>query len=427
MRRLLLAVLGLALSAGCNGQMTEGPQPLPEDEARKHEAPRMDGSCAAQRAKSVSWSVPLEARDLALHTDLRIVEDPCGNVVVTWGQIREADSVDPFVAYGVVVRLFRDGLADWGLGVLGGRSHLRPFANPSLVSDQFGNILLLAEHWLQVFTAAGGIHPTMPLGGIGPGGTGIVELSSGWLIQSTVLRLLSLPSGRILLERPETNHTSPQRHSFLHVGSDRVLWNQVVNGMDQHDGIFHGTNFYVFERGPEGTTSLFSKALYEPTLYAEAALLASDGNHVFMGSTYYKANSITLERIECSESVLIDIRDEAWKPDPLGFCGAIEAMALVDGSLFSLWSVPVEPLDPEYHPFEAVPFLMRHDLDGRETGRFDLESIIGRTHQDGTGALDMAITGDGKAAIVGILNGGPWNGRFYLYPSTATVARVPLE
>lgn len=115
------------------------------------------------------------------------------------------------------------------------------------------------------------------------------------------------------------------------------------------------------------------------------------------------------------------------KPEPLGFCGAIEAITLVDGSLFSLWSVPLEPLDSAVHPFEATPVLLRHDLDGRETGRFELEELIGRTHQDGTGALDMAITDGGKAAIVGILNGGPWNGRFYLSPSTATVARVPLD
>ncbi|OQX68323.1 MAG: hypothetical protein B6A08_10505 [Sorangiineae bacterium NIC37A_2] len=299
--------------------------------------------------------------------------------------------------------------------------------NPSLAIDQFGNTLILTQSWLQVFTAAGEIHPTMPLAGLGPGGTGLVEISSGWLVEGPIMRVLALPSGTILFERPETNHSFLERHSFLHVGEDRVVWNQVANGVDQHEDIFYGTNFYVFERTPERVTSLFSLALSKPGIYADAALLASDGERILMGSTYYIADPITLEHIECSESVLIDIRDQNWKPDPLGFCGAIEAMALVDGSLFSLWSVPVDPLDPEYHPFEAVPILMRHDLDGRETGRFELESIIGRTHQDGTGALDMAITDDGKAAIVGILNGGPWNGRFYLYPSTATVARVPLD
>src|SRR5690606_4306092 len=142
---------------------------------------------------------------------------------------------------------------------------------------------------------------------------------------------------------------------------------------------------------------------------------------------YYVADPATHERIECSESVLIDIRDENWKPEPLGFCGAIEAMALVDGSLFSLWSVPVDPLDPEYHPFEAGPIFMRIDLDGREAGRIELYSIIGRSHQDRTRVLDLAITADGRAATVGTLNGGTWAARFYVYRSTATVASVTLE
>ncbi len=421
-----LIAFSLALGAGCNGQTTEGLQPLPEDDARKHEAPGADGKCRDLRAGAPSWMRSFEARDLDSHSDLRIAEDPCGNAIATWTENSLEDYIDPFAAYATFVRLFRDGSTDWWMSTLGVRLRLAPAANPSMAIDRFGNIVFLTESWLQVFTAAGELHPTMPLSGIGPGGTGIAELSSGWLVEATTLRLLALPSGRALMEHPWTN-ASLQRHSFMHVGDDRILWNQLFNGMDQHEGRFHGTEIYVFERAAEDVTSLYSISLYNPALYADAALLASDGKRIFMGSTYYAPDPVTLERIECSESVLIDIRDENWKPEPLGFCGAIEAMALVDGSLFSLWSVPVDPLDPEYHPFEAVPILMRHDLDGRETGRFELESIIGRTHQDGTGALDMAITDDGKAAIVGILNGGPWNGRFYLYPSTATVARVPLD
>ncbi len=427
MRRLLFAVLGLALSAGCNGQTTEGLQPLPEDQAKKHEAPRANGACDEVRETLPQWATLLEARDLDSHSDLRLAVDPCGNVAVTWGQVREVDTLDPFSAHGAVARLFRDGSMDWVHGRAGSTSHLAPYIAPHLLIDRFGNVVLLTQNWLQALTAAGNLHPQMPAAGLGPGGTGIAELSSGWLVQGRVLRLLALPSGRTLFEAPEVSHPAPQRHSFLHVGEDRVIGSQVFNGMNQYDGEFHGTNFYVFERTHEGSKPLYSNSLHSPTLYAEAALLASDGDRIFMGSTYYVADPITLDRIECSESVLIDIRNEAWKPEPLGFCGAIEAMALVNGSLFSLWSVPVEPLDPEYHPFEAVPVLMRHDQDGRETGRFELEELIGRTHQDGTGALDMAITDGGKAAIVGILNGGPWNGRFYLSPSTATVARVSLD
>jgi hypothetical protein len=419
-----LIAFSLALGAGCNGQTTEGLQPLPEDEAKKHEAPRADGRCSGLRSAPESWVASLEAHDLDARTELRLARDPCGNVALTWAE----NYLELTLALqNILVRLFSDGGRDWNLYLLGGPWYLSSVSKPTLAVDEFGNIIFLTESWLQVFTAAGQVHQNLPLGGVGPGGTNVVKGSEGWIVEARGFREIRLPSNEIVEAIPVGNTVSTSRTSLLFSLPDTLTWSETADGMGPEKESFYGTTIYVFRRNAAGSSAVFSWSPYDPDLYAEAALLAADGERTFLGSTYYVADPMTLERIECSESVLIDIRDENWKPEPLGFCGAIEAMALVDGSLFSLWSVPVDPLDPEYHPFEAVPILMRHDLDGRETGRFELESIIGRTHQDGTGALDMAITDDGKAAIVGILNGGPWNGRFYLYPSTATVARVPLD
>jgi len=415
MRRLLLAVLGLALSAGCNGQMTEGLQPLPEDEARKHEAPRADGRCRALRERPESWVSAVEFGALEKRETFRLEIDPCGNTLLAaTSQIGNVERLHS----PRVTRLFSDGELDWNASPTWGET----VWSFDMAVDQYGNVVVLTESSLFVVTASGELHDGIPKAGLPLNGHLIRQTPGGWAINGS--KLVQLPSGTLL-----AGADTPWGRS----GDDR--WDQVIllGGESEiaiinqpFDGRSYTGSELLVSSSAEGHL-IFIHAPEDPSFYAETALLAADSERTFLGSTYYVADPATLERIECSESVLIDIRDEAWKPDPLGFCGAIEAMALVDGSLFSLWSVPVEPLDPEYHPFEAVPILMRHDLDGRETGRFDLESIIGRTHQDGTGALDMAITDDGKAAIVGILSGGPWSGRFYLSPSTATVARVSLD
>jgi hypothetical protein len=407
-----LIAFSLALGGGCNGQTTEGLQPLPEDEARKHEAPGADGRCAASRETETSWVSRSSARHLAFREEVRVKLDLCGNVVLGLSSHQE----DWGHRHSILVRrFFRDGESDWTAWL--------PIAlRFDMQLDEFGNVLTLSESWLTVLRASGEPHPHVPPEGHPLGGRTLRQLSFGWLIQLD--RVVSLPSGQILEGRGYWGMSdSADRLDVAVMDDDRRLTTTMNQNFDTDR--FTGSEILVIEF-PAGKVQ-FIHAPEDPSFYAETALLAADSQRAFLGSTYYVADPATHERIECSESVLIDIRDENWRPEPLGFCGAIEAMALVDGSLFSLWSVPVEPLDPEYHPFEAVPILMRHDLDGRETGRFELESIIGRTHQDGTGALDMAITDDGKAAIVGILNGGPWNGRFYLSPSTATVARVPLD
>ena len=407
-----LIAFSLALGAGCNGQTTEGLQPLPEDEAKKHEAPGADGTCVATRTSDDAWISSFNAVQLGSREQIRVKLDPCGNVVAGFSSYRGDSSEGHFVRLS---RIFLDGMTDW-------TAWLPTALRFDMQLDEFGNVLTLSESWLTVRRASGEPHPHVPPEGHPLGGRTLRQLSFGWLIQLD--RVVSLPSGRILEGSGYWGVTSLiDRLDVAITDDDRRLTTRFNQNFDTDR--FTGSEILVIEF-PAGKVQ-FIHAPEDPSFYAETALLAADSQRAFLGSTYYIADPATHERIECSESVLIDIRDENWKPEPLGFCGAIEAMALVDGSLFSLWSVPVEPLDPEYHPFEAVPILMRHDLDGRETGRFELESIIGRTHQDGTGALDMAITDDGKAAIVGILNGGPWNGRFYLYPSTATVARVPLE
>ena len=407
-----LIAFSLALGAGCNGQTTEGLQPLPEDEAKKHEAPGADGTCVATRTSDDAWISSFNAVQLGSREQVRVKLDPCGNVVVGFSSYRGDSGDGHFVRLS---RLFLNGMTDWTAWL--------PIAlRFDMQLDEFGNVLTLSESWLTVNRASGNPHPNIPPEGLPLGGETLRQLSFGWLIGWD--RVVSLPSGRVLEGRGYWGVTSLiDRLDVAITDDDRRLTTRFNQNFDTDR--FTGSEILVIEF-PVGKVQ-FVYAPEDPSFYAETALLAADSQRAFLGSTYYDADPATHERIECSESVLIDIRDENWKPEPLGFCGAIEAMALVDGSLFSLWSVPVDPLDPEYHPFEAVPILMRHDLDGRETGRFELESIIGRTHQDGTGALDMAITDDGKAAIVGILNGGPWNGRFYLYPSTATVARVPLE
>ena len=406
-----LIAFSLALGAGCNGQTTEGLQPLPEDEAKKHEAPGADGTCTAIRETDTAWISTFSARHLGLREEAHMKLDPCGNAVFGFSSYQEDSDHGHSVR---LYRVFRDGATDW-------TAWLPTALRFDLQVDQYGNVLTLSESWLIVRRASGEPHPNIPPEGHPLGGRALRQLSFGWLIQPD--RIVSLPSGQILEGRGYWGiHKFIGREDVVVMADDARLVSVISQPFDTDR--FTGSEILVIEFPGEVQ---FVHAPEDPSFYAETALLAADSQRAFLGSTYYVADPATHERIECSESVLIDIRDENWKPEPLGFCGAIEAMALVDGSLFSLWSVPVEPLDPEYHPFEAVPILMRHDLDGRETGRFELESIIGRTHQDGTGALDMAITDDGKAAIVGILNGGPWNGRFYLYPSTATVARVPLE
>jgi hypothetical protein len=409
-----LIAFSLALGAGCNGQTTEGLQPLPEDEAKKHEAPGADGTCVATRTTDDAWSSSFKTVQLGSREQVRVKLDPCSNIALGFTSYQEDSDHGHSVR---LYRVFRNGATDW-------TAWLPTALRFDMQVDEFGNIINLSESWLTVLTASGEPHLGVPSEGHPLGGSYLRQLSGNWLIGWD--RVVSLPSGRVLEGRGYWgNSRQIDRLDVAIVEDDQRLLTTINQNFDFNAGIFTGSQILVIEF--PGAKVQFIHAPEDPSFYAETALLAADSQRAFLGSTYYVADPATHERIECSESVLIDIRDENWRPEPLGFCGAIEAMALVDGSLFSLWSVPVEPLDPEYHPFEAVPILMRHDLDGRETGRFELESIIGRTHQDGTGALDMAITDDGKAAIVGILNGGPWNGRFYLYPSTATVARVPLE
>jgi hypothetical protein len=407
-----LIAFSLALGAGCNGQTTEGLQPLPEDEAKKHEAPGADGTCTAIRKTDTAWISRFNARHLGAREEARLKLDPCGNIALGFTSYQEDSDHGHSVR---LYRVFRDGATDW-------TAWLPTALRFDLQVEQYGNILTLSESWLMVNRASGNPHPNIPPEGLPLGGETLRQLSFGWLIGRRTI--VSLPSGRGIEGSDYWGiNKFISQEDVVVIDDDARLVSVISQPFDTDR--FTGSEILVIEF-PVGKVQ-FVHAPEDPSFYAETALLAADSQRAFLGSTYYVADPATHERIECSESVLIDIRDENWKPEPLGFCGAIEAMALVDGSLFSLWSVPVDPLDPEYHPFEAVPILMRHDLDGRETGRFELESIIGRTHQDGTGALDMAITDDGKAAIVGILNGGPWNGRFYLYPSTATVARVPLE
>jgi hypothetical protein len=166
----------------------------------------------------------------------------------------------------------------------------------------------------------------------------------------------------------------------------------------------------------------------DPTFYAETALLAIKDRSRYLGTTAYNADPATHIRISCRESMLIDIDDPEWKPSELGFCGALEAIELGDdGSLYSLWTVPVETLDAAVHPFEAEATLVRHDPEGTETGRWVLTDTFGRLAQDGSGEMDMKLVDGGQRAIIGALVGGPWNGRFFTRPSNAIVARVPLE
>jgi len=267
----------------------------------------------------------------------------------------------------------------------------------------------------------------MPPQGLGPGGFGLAQADGDFWIEANVTRLISLPSGQtVFASNDKVGHSNFGRHSFLAIESGAQIWSYLSQNLDFHSGQFYGTNLLVMMTGNEFGT-VFHTELVGAANFAEAALLATNGKRTFLGSTYYVADPMTLERIECSESVLIDIDNENWKPDAPNFCGAIEAFALAGDSLFSLWSVPVASENPDQHPFEATPILLRHDLEGRETGRFELEDTIGRTHQDGTGALDMVVTNDGKTAIIGILSGGPWNGRYYTYPSSVTVAKVLLD
>lgn len=412
MRNLSPIIGALALGVACNGQTSEGLQPLPDDEAEKHQAPKPDGTCPASRSAEESWVSSVSARTLGSREQIRVKLDPCDNVVFGFSSYQgDSDQGHSLI----LSRLFSSGDSDWN-------AWLPTALRFDMQVDEHGNAVTLSESWMAVTTASGVPHPNTPAEGLPLGGPTLRQLSFGWLIRTD--RIVLLPSGEVVEGKGYWGINKPLSHEDVAVlGDDTRIATSVSQPFDA--GAFTGSEIFIAEF-PAGK-ALFIYAPEDPSFYAETALLAASRDRTFLSSTYYIADPVTHERIECSESVLIDIKDENWKPDPLGFCGAIEAIALVEGSLFSLWSVPVEPLDPEYHPFEAVPILMRHDLDGHETGRFELESVIGRTHQDGTGALDMAITDDGSAAIVGILNGGPWSGRFYLYPSTATVARVPFD
>src|SRR5690606_28629980 len=96
-----LIAFSLALGGGCNGQTTEGLQPLPEDEAKKHEAPGADGTCVATRTTDDAWSSSFNAIQLGSREQIRVKLDPCGNIALGFTSYQEDSD------HGHSVRLYR--------------------------------------------------------------------------------------------------------------------------------------------------------------------------------------------------------------------------------------------------------------------------------------------------------------------------------
>jgi hypothetical protein len=418
------AALGLAMALGplgC-GKSVDRLQPLSDEDADKHEAPRADGTCHA-RAEVSEWKSSTHATGVRARENVRLKLDPCGNTIVITSLYIER----PFL-YGA--RHFRDGAKDEGF-LLRLADDIEHFG---LAVDTFGNVIVISEGFLQVVTAAGRMHAGIPDWGAPVGGDFIVAgPDETWLTSGARRALITLPSGGRLWETPWGMNGLDQRTSMVRWKDDSILYSRIISKIPFEEGTVLSVSSHSLYDPAENARLLFkldNTLSDDPTWYAETALLAVDEKRSrrYLGTTVYNAEPDTHIRVSCRESLLIDIDDEAWKPEGLGFCGALEALELGDdGSLYSLWTVPVETLDAEVHPFEAEATLVRHDPDGQETGRWVLTDTFGRLAQDGSGAMDMKLVDGGKGAIIGALVGGPWNGRFFTHPSNLVVARVPLD
>jgi hypothetical protein len=418
-----LCLLISAVTLLACGKAVDRLQPLSDEEADKYEAPRADGTCHAREATE-SWLFPGRIALLQARENLRLALDPCGNTVVIASYFSEYEQ-----AMGGY-RLFRDGTRQTGFGA--GDIGANVF---DLELDRYGNVLVISPSWLQVVTPAGQLHPGVSALGVPVTGENICSgPDDTWFVRGRRTVLVSLPSGDVLWERRGGISDGNKRVSLMLWRDNLVLYSTVGEIIPWAEGEPNGVAASVYSRSaldPDAEPHLWfnlTGAEDDDTFYAETALLAVKDERRYLGTTVYNAEPATHIRVSCRESMLFDIDDTEWKPDALGFCGALEALELGDdGSLYSLWTVPVETLDASVHPFEAEATLVRHDPDGAETGRWVLTDTFGRLAQDGSGAMDMKLVDGGKGAIIGALVGGPWNGRFFSYPSSLVVARVPLE
>jgi hypothetical protein len=416
----LVAALWLC---GC-GKSVDRLQPLSDEEADKYEAPRADGTCLARKEMN-SWVNAVEVGVLRVRENLRLALDSCVNAVA----VASLHGGGPFI-YGV--RLFRDGSKD--------ENFFLKLANDierfGLTIDKYGNVIVISESGLQVVTAAGRMHVGISERGVPLTGDFVFAgPDDTWVVSGQWRGLATLPSGDMLWETPWAMNRVDQRTSVVVWQEATVLYSRVNEpspfssrneegasvGVYSHS-IYGADEDWTFWYGTNDTLES------DPTWYADTALLAADDSQKYLGTTSYSVDPDSRVRISCRESMIINIDDPNWKPSELGFCGALEAIELGDdGSLYSLWTVPVETLDAEVHPFEAEATLVRHDAEGTETGRWVLTETFGRLAQDGSGAMDMKLVDGGKGAIIGALVGGPWNGRFFTHPSNVIVARIPLE
>jgi hypothetical protein len=421
----LCLLVSAATLLGC-GKSVDRLQPLSDDEADQHEAPHADGSCKA-RAATDAWVWSSSPYLLRERENIRVVVDPCGNTIVASSQHGTTSPVT------IGTRLYRDGAKDenYSLPNYQGAQHF------DLEVDEYGNALVLSDRWLQVVTAAGRMHAGIPDSGLGVTGDSIARLSEDvWLVDGIAWAGVSLPSGDQLWTAKGDGWIEPYQRTTLMVPTPgEIIATVIGEAFASGSTDLNATSVYYvmdsvlnpefFERSPDFWG--VARDPYDLSYYAETALLAVNSEQRYLGTTAYTADPATHIRITCRESMLINIDDEEWKPDPLDFCGALEALELGDdGSLYSLWTVPVETLDAAVHPFEAEATLVRHDPAGAETGRWVLTDTFGRLAQDGSGAMDMKLVDGGQGAIIGALVGGPWNGRFFTDPSLV-VARVPLE
>src|SRR5688572_13589230 len=108
--RLTQAALLLLMVSHCSGQTEDALQPLPDELAREHEAPLADGSCPELRDEPESWTTSQTTGDIEPRNNLRMVLDPCGNVLLAWEADLKGEAWGSFV---VLTRFFRDGKRDW--------------------------------------------------------------------------------------------------------------------------------------------------------------------------------------------------------------------------------------------------------------------------------------------------------------------------
>lgn len=405
-----LQVFVLLVVLGCGGKTeTDGESfnenrafaGMSDEERRVHRSPDRTGRCPSTEDHVREWSTDLQADGLD-DEYVQLAQDPCGNVIVSWNEYGSGEGEGN--AYPMLARLFADGDVDWELPLLDPTITSRKDTRiRDLKADEFGNILVLTNRSLQMFTPSGSVHPAMPSGGdLIEGGKLLRGVPEGWLVVAEGLGAYALPSRAPVW----------QTHGFGLVGAVSTISDlhvleeaKYLVTLQSFEGVGSPSGVDYIHIVSEWVLSLPDSDGYIRPESRELVKRSSKSRIV--GSRVVKAEQQVIHGYSEVESTsrscvagrLEVIGDLTWGQEQ-SFCGILmDLNVTATGEIDSLWVVEEEQ---ETSDRVARALLVRRDAAGGELFTLDLTpsiGVVGYPSSDSSVSVEMVVSEDGQSLL----------------------------